>query len=298
MGRQYPVIEHADGAVTVLATSAEQAEAAAGDAIGPDFRTVSIERVRHGGLAGFFATELVRLTATPAADRCRPGAAGMATAEELVASLRLAAGGSFAERLSTELRHEGAAPPLVEPPPPAPAPGCPWSATGLRVLGVPDSVIDAALRHHPTDEIEWNAALLLALKPLCTLPPGDPAVMIGPACANLARHLKLVQLTAEELGDSVSSVAVPDVDVSELDRSARDRHIHLVIGGAWQHFVSVRPDIVSVAHPDGLIEAVRAAAAWGASLGWAVVDGDYVRIDPFMIIAHLRALLTTTPDTQ
>ncbi|MEZ5218338.1 MAG: hypothetical protein R2715_17570 [Ilumatobacteraceae bacterium] len=110
MSKSYPVIEHSGDRIVVLARSAEEAHGAAVEELGATCTVVSVERVRSGGLGGFFATELVRLVATSkhvataasiglAAPEQRP--ADFASAEALLSALP--SSGQFGSRLRAEL---------------------------------------------------------------------------------------------------------------------------------------------------------------------------------------------------
>src|SRR5689334_2091653 len=55
-----------DLSVTVEAPTAEEALAQIAAQLGDDARIVSAEKVQRGGLAGFFAKEMVQITARPA----------------------------------------------------------------------------------------------------------------------------------------------------------------------------------------------------------------------------------------
>lgn len=352
MAKHAPVIEHSGNTVTVVAPTAEEAMAVAGDAI-PGFRTTSIGKVRRGGLAGFFATEMVRLVAegpacldtTPApsvlgADLAPLGAGsgprtersrdvlGLATADDLIASLCGSGGpfargvdAPFADRLAAELHrslHEPSAPerptPVAEdlrgsdPDSPALSPRSPerptssprrpdaaagvWSAAGLEAVGLPSRLVAGVAAIGPQDEVTWNAALMLALRDHCgaPLPAGD--VMAGPAGAVLAAARHLTVVAAGELADREGAVAVLDADAATLAAGLDGRPLHLVVGGAWRHLATARPAVVSAASIDDLIDAVRVAVAWDAPLGWVHDGAGAVRIDPFLVAAHVRSLLS------
>lgn len=326
MGRtHYPIIErHADG-VTVTARNSVEAQQAANDTLGTDCTIVKVEKVQEGGIGGFFATELVRVTAKPL--QLSEMDAVLTSAEDLVSSLRTNAP-DFADRLLDQWRHETQGAPAPErtladvlaeraaAPEPAvvyaPAPAQPplslqpavvaaaptrslmdqrWSHHALRAMGIPDRVVDTALTQQPTTEAEWIVALMGALRGLCTGGPAMPTVMVGPSCANLARQLKLVSVAPEELVESISSVAVPHVTTRALATSLNNRLVHLVLGGAWQHLGGVPVHVVSAASATDLLEAMRVCVAWDASLGWYWTGERYERIDEFTIVSHIRAVL-------
>lgn len=423
----YPIIERLADEVIVTARSTVEAQQAAGDAMGGDCTIVTVERVREGGIGGFFSTELVRVTARPSRFQRahRELDAAMTSAEELVSSLRVASP-QFADRLMSELRqprvshHEvviapdavptaairtaaiptatiptatsptaaistaaisteaiviavrpseqdtGPAPAVVRPTcanddlysaanasldagftgeelrealaaavaataaepilfpggPPSVAAPMPtghrctpiasdemdrfpmiasrrnvpasdprWSHQTLRAIGLPDRIVDIAMLQHPAEGPQWIMALMAAFRTLCAPAPTGPTVLIGPSCANLARQLRLVSVGADELSDSFSSVAIPNVSTQIARSALNDRYVHLMVGGAWQHLASIRPDSVSAATDDDLLETVRLCCAWDATLGWTLVGDRYERIDEFTLVAHVRGIL-------
>jgi hypothetical protein len=365
--KTYPMIERQGTAVVVTAHSTVQAQQAAAEALGVDCTITHVERVQEGGLGGFFATELVRVTAQPVA--ASPAGrsqehdemdAVLASADDLVSSLR-ARVPHFADRLLSEWTQEAAEPvvsaslaslvtpvstPMIHfepqplhqssyaaspsvpsyipstpftqghtpvqlalhpvglaPVPPAPVhtPAAPvavqiaaaggWSAEALRSLGLPDRIVDAALEMNPTTEGQWIVALMSILRDYCGKQTVISTVMVGPTSADLARQIKLVTVVPEELVESVSSVALMDASAAVLAAGLNGRQVHLVVGGEWQHLVSVPAHIVSASSARDLMVAVRVAAAWDATLGWHRVGGRYERIDEFCIIEMLRTVL-------
>jgi len=389
--KTYPTIERHGAAVIVTAHSTVQAQQAAAEALGTDCTITHVERVQEGGLGGFFATELVRVTAhpvlAPAAQRAEHEEmdAVLASADDLVSSLR-ARVPQFADRLLAEWAQEPAmqaaqaahaaqvaqvaptsqmvrvAEPMVSeslatlvtpvstpvthydpqplnesmysagnqvpsyvphhsmhpivhpshlqqdvlaqvPPAPVHTPASPvaavhrtgaaggWSAEALRSLGLPDRIVDAALAKNPTTEGQWIVALMSILRDYCGKQSVISTVMVGPTSADLAKQLKLVTVEPEELAESISSVALTDSSASVLCAGLNGRQVHLVVGGEWQHFVSVPVHIVSASSSRDLMGAVRVAAAWGATLGWHRAGGRFERIDEFCIIDMVRTVL-------
>jgi hypothetical protein len=343
MARHAPVVEHAGNTVTVIAPTAEEAMALVGDA-GPGFRTTSIGKVRRGGLAGFFATEMVRIVAEAAeGDGGRQiaplGAAAplqLATADDLIASL-CGSDGPFAGRLAAGLQRSLHDPPATAPAEaPATAPVVPtptdsitpasanigagdfwhsepaprgltderaqrhrsaaagaWSAAALEAVGLPASLVGRIASVRPHDAVTWNAALMLAVRDWCgaDLPPG--AVLAGPACGDLAVALHIPLVDAADVADREGPVALPTASAAELCAAIGERAVHLVVGGAWRHLATVRPTTVSAATGADLVDAIRAAVAWDVPLGWVVDGGEATRIDPFVVAAHVRALLAS-----
>jgi hypothetical protein len=384
--RVYPLIESNGDSVTVTAYTTVEAQEAAATALGTDCTITHVERVQQGGLGGFFATELVRLTARPALTSTKATDdmdAVLASADELVSSLRTRVP-QFADRLFEEWEREldapadlvpqrvtaPPAPSMVEPmrtaaeptrrtpdlmrdiveadtswvssmfldeasddadddfllsavprlapairplvprepketisePAPVSAPALRmsptsapivdgWSEAALRALGVPDRIIEDAVALAPETEGQWIVALMSALRDYCGPVPMMSSVMVGPAAANLARQLKLVSVMSDELADSVSSVAFPNATVHDLSKGLHGRHVHLVVGGSWQHLVRVPANVVSAAGARDLLVALRTAAAWGAVLGWYWVGPRYERIDEFAVVELIRTAL-------
>jgi hypothetical protein len=101
--QQYPIIERHSEGVTVTARSSVEAQQAANDALGTDCTITSVEKVQEGGIGGFFATELVRMTAKPS--KLQEMDAVLTSAEDLVSSLRARAP-HFADRLLEEFCQE------------------------------------------------------------------------------------------------------------------------------------------------------------------------------------------------
>jgi hypothetical protein len=350
----YPTVErHANG-VTVIARSNVEAQEAASVALGTDCTITSVEKVREGGIGGFFATELVKITAKPSRlkDLDDEFDVVFASAEDLVSSLRSKAP-DFADRLLDEWRQESGltperpaaqlpardpepthlrpptpptaqwtldqrpyqltppslvdvAPPIHQHAPatqrpaafanPAPAPARRlvdqrWSHRALRAMGVPDRVVDMAMTVQPVTEGDWTVALMGALRHYCGRDISNPMVMVGSSCANLARQLRLVSVTPEDLIESVSSVAVPNITARAAASGLNGRLVHLVVGGSWQHLGGLEVQLVSAGSSADLLEALRVCVGWDAGLGWYWSGDRYDRLDEFAVVSHIRAML-------
>jgi hypothetical protein len=118
--------------------------------------------------------------------------------------------------------------------------------------------------------------------------------MCGPACRGLATELRVPLIDLAAAPEREGRMALPAATATDLARVG-DRPVHLVVGGAWRHLATVRPAIVSAATDDDLVDAVRVAVAWEVPLGWLGQRDGAVRIDPFVIAAHVRALLAVDP---
>jgi hypothetical protein len=320
----YPTVERHASGVTVIARSNVEAQDAASDALGTDCTITSVEKIREGGIGGFFATELVKVTAKPSRlkDLDEEFDAVFASAEDLVTSLRSKAP-DFADRLLDEWRqdswrapdptsaplsppslvdvvprvHQAASTPMSAPvSPPASAPprrlvDQRWSHRALRAMGVPDRLVDMALGVHPVTEGDWTVALMGALRHYCGRDLGNPMVMVGSSCANLARQLRLVSVAPEELIESVSSVAAPNISARAAAAGLNGRLVHLVVGGSWQHLGGLEAQMVSAGSPADLLDALRVCVAWDAGLGWYWSGDRYDRLDEFAVVSHIRTML-------
>ena len=368
MAQQYPIIEERAGGVVVLARTTVDAQQAAADALGGDCTITAVEKVHQGGIGGFFATELIQVTAVPSkrGSTDRELTAAMTSAEDLVSALRQRSP-QFADRLMNELgRSPSSAPiptiadqrmafverlssapahiapahiapvspcsshaaehvpgsPTVVPPTVVPALVAPstaavpviappgvaqsaargaitahssdtsrWSPRSLRALGVPDRIVDLATASQPIGEADWIVALMGAFKSICATRTIGPVIMVGPKCANLARQLRLVSISPDEVAESVSSVAAPNASSAAVLAGLNSRQVHLVVGGAWQHLSGVQPAIVSAASADDLLEAIRVCVAWDATLGWCWTGDHYERLEVFTVVSHIRSIL-------
>jgi hypothetical protein len=106
MKASYPRVTRDGQLAMIEARTMEEADLAAENACGPGWRTVYVQRVNKGGVAGFFSTEVIELVASPAARVTT----APAHAEDLLSALG-PDGGDFADRMMVELRAAEANPP-------------------------------------------------------------------------------------------------------------------------------------------------------------------------------------------
>ena len=181
---------------------------------------------------------------------------------------------------------------MAQPPQrPVPRPDSRWSHQSLRALGLPDRIVDTALVHQPSTESEWIVALMGAFAEISRRAPLGPTIMMGPACANLARQLKLVSVGTEELAESISSVAVPHVTAKVARFARNDRFVHLMVGGNWHHLSGIEAQVVDSGNqrrPAGSDPGVRRMERRAR----LVLGGSaYERLDQFTVVAHIRSIL-------
>ncbi|GIV00957.1 MAG: hypothetical protein KatS3mg014_2572 [Actinomycetota bacterium] len=301
--------EVAEGDLLVVeASSAEEALEAVTERLGPDARIVRAERVRRGGVAGFFAREMVQLTAARAADAAALARLGARAA-------RGAARGSFEERLEAALDApdgpavEVASPPAVEvASPEADAPGAAigstdravaglgsvaWSPDELVRLGLPYGLIEAVVRLSPRDDLGWVAAIAGWAARHCPPLPDGPALVIGPHADRLARALDLPLVRCPELPRNGGTVCVVSeegcADLAWLAKAQAGRFVHAVLGGSGSgRLREWHPKVVSWVEPEELAEALRWCAQDGAILGYGVLGGRIVRANPVDVALAVR----------
>ncbi len=262
--------------ITIEADTVEDALAEVAARLGPAARIVRADRVRRGGIAGFFAREVVEVVAVADRDPAGPDTEATPgdgdddvvspsggvdhTLERMLAAAEQA---SFAEVLGRTLVSgaEPAAAPAagaragvaVETPPRTAAgpsvpseavPGVHWDVGRLLEVGLPPSYLEALAGLDPADDLAHLSALARALAPLCgPIPPGRGR-MTGPRADRLA-----AALGAGPSGDWV----------------------HLVVGdeGAPTALTET-PTLVSWVSERGAVGAIRVAHLTGATLAYGM----------------------------
>ncbi len=270
--------------ITIEADTVESALAAVAERLGPGARIIAANRVRRGGLAGFFAREVVEVVAAPSDSETEPpaisapgdapsGTTPTGVDGALEQMLAAADEASFAEVLGRTLvatapnpsatPPEPPSPPLEPPrsdqadpvdpapstptPSPTPVPGVRWDVARLLEAGMPSSLVETLAGLDPTDDVAHLATLARALAPLCGPIPAGPGQLVGPRAARLA-------------------AAIPD-------RPSGD-WLHVVVGDDDAPAALTRtPTLVSWVSDLGAVAAIRIAVATGASLGYGMGSG-------------------------
>ncbi len=265
--------------ITIEADTVEDALAEVAARLGPAARIVRADRVRRGGIAGFFAREVVEVVAvadedptTPDTDPS-PGDAGDGAASRpggvdhaLERMLAAAEQASFAEVLGrTLVSGDGPAaapaagaragvavetPPRTAAEPSAPSeavPGVHWDVGRLLEMGLPSAYLEALAGLDPADDLAHLSALARALAPLCGPVPPGRGRMTGPRADRLA---------------------------AALGTGPSGDWIHLVVGdeGAPAALTET-PTVVSWVSERGAIGAIRVAHLTGATLGYGMSSG-------------------------
>ncbi len=262
--------------ITIEADSVEDALAEVAARLGPRARIVRADRVRRGGIAGFFAREVVEVVATaeeptatspPPGDDPAPETPTRGVDRALRQMMEAAEEASFAEVLGRTLV-AGASPgsgpesipprtttatiPGSRPDHGAPAdeptiPGVRWDVGRLLEAGLPPAVVESLAGLDPCDDLAHLTALATRLAPLCGPVPPGPGRLVGPRADRLA-----AALPSGPSGD----------------------WIHVVVGdeGAPAALTET-PTIVSWVSDHGVVGAIQLAHATGATLGYGMASG-------------------------
>jgi hypothetical protein len=244
--------------VTVEAATIEEALAQISVDLGPDARILSADRVRRGGIGGFFAKEVVEVRVEPVS---APGKGVNAAFDQLLAA--------------AETQHEApagdpgipAGTPPVSPAPPAATPtaasatfgagapvvtvgaGAPvvtvdWQAARVLEMGLPDVLAHTIGSLDPTDDLAHVNALAATFSGVCgPLPPGAG------------------RLVGERAGRLRAAVDIPE---------APDGYIHLVVGDELPDSLPGVPAVVSWVSDRGAARAISLALGTGARLGYGM----------------------------
>ena len=277
--------------ILIEADTIESALEALTERYGAEATIVSAERVRRGGVAGFFATEVVELVAIPpltgrhldekpadqviddTADRSLTGGVDSAFAQLLDAAeqadLGIAAPSTSVATLERPAPDETTAQQETPKPPvqrQAPVEGIRWDVPRLIEIGLPGSLIEDLMSLDPTDDLAHVEQLARSIAPLTGEMPAEPHRMIGTQDGRHSAH--------EEITD-------------------RSRPVHLVLAHGDQLDVTKPPPaIVSWAHDAAAPTAIAVAWQTGATLGWAgSSDGRIRRITPVDAALAVRRLL-------
>lgn len=301
-----------DGAVLVV--EEETAEAALeriSAELGPDARIVSAERVRRGGIAGFFAKEVVQLTA----ERPRRHEAAETLARMSAQAARTARSvASFSETLERAMTTDPAQVEVNTAPVPSvvraaagavgSVSGSPvtalgevdWSPDSLVRLGLPFALIERVAKLAPRDDLEWIEAIVHWLAPFAGPLPEGPFLLIGPRAGDLAAALGIPHARCPEVPAGSGSVAVSSdpgcPDLGWLAEVQAGRWVHAVVGGAcWESVLGLAPKAVSWVGADAVVPAVRACAREGLPFGYGTVGSSVVRARPIEVALAIRSLV-------
>ncbi len=310
--RPYPHEVVEGGVLVVEAPSAEEALATVTERLGADARIVSAERVRRGGIAGFFAREVVQLRAARASDAAALARLGAGAA---LGATRAGRAPTFARALEEALDGDGSTPPAMASesgsgpddgaaaPPPAPVEPATaglgrvaWSPDELVRIGLPYGLIESVVRLAPRDDLGWVGAIAGWVNRFCGPPPEGPALVVGPRADRLARALELPLVRCPQLPRNEGTVCVAFeegcTDLAWLARAQAGRFVHAVLGGAGSaRLRDWGPKVVSWVEPGCVVEALRWCSQDGAVLGYGIVGARLVPAGPVDVALAIRDLV-------
>lgn len=277
--------------ILIEADTIESALEALTEQYGSEATIVSAERVRRGGVAGFFATEVVELVAIPplAGRHVEEPRADETNDDPARGGLEGGVDSAFAQLLDAAEQTEmsiGARStdvavldrPVADEAPAAerapgrtadhgsPVEGIRWDVSRLIELGLPGSLIEQLMSLDPTDDLAHVEQLARSIAPLTGKLPAKPHEMIG---ARRGRHA---------------------LETGFTDRS---RPVHLVLAHGDQLDVTKPPPAI-VSWADDAAAPTAIAIAWqtGATLGWGGSnDGQVRRVTPVDAALAVRRLL-------
>ncbi|MGF1666982.1 MAG: hypothetical protein ACFCVC_12010 [Acidimicrobiia bacterium] len=227
--------------ITIEADTVEEALGRLSTELGPGARIVRADRVRKGGIAGFFAREVIEIEA----EAPEKGAGVAGAFDRLLAAAESA--------VPAADPHESAPSPVIARPTlPTPAPSTAppvmvtvdWDSARMLELGLPGVLVQAVASLDPTDDLGHLTALVAALAPVCGPLPTGPVRLIGDRAVRLR-------------------TAVP-VD------EALTGYLHLVVGDELPESLPGVPAVVSWVTDRGAPRAISLALGTGAKLGFGM----------------------------
>ncbi len=276
--------------ILIEADTIESALEALTEGYGSSATIVSAERVRRGGVAGFFAKEVVELVAVPPPSGRLSQAEGEVIDDRAAEAPTAGVDSAFAQLLGAAEQAESAGVrpstnvALLDHPEPsnpapadlhsAPAPnqtpaeGIRWDVPRLIEIGLPGSLIEGLMPLDPADDLAHVERLARSIAPLTGDLPAEPHCLIG---TRSGRHSAYTEI------------------------SDRSRPVHLVLAyGDELDVTKPPPAIVSWADDEAAPTAVAVAWQTGAILGWSMCwDGSLRRVTPVDAALAIRSLLET-----
>lgn len=273
--QQSPPVSETDTAnsLTIEAGSAESALEEVSRRLGPNAEIVNARKVHKGGIGGFFARELVQITARPRSGEPGPFGAALENA--------MNPGISDEERETVAAQTERSS--ADEPEPPAPRSssewrlngGALWSVTALARADLPTPVTQAVMGLDPRDDLGWVAAIAGAVAPLCRPLPSGPGILVGGAAGRMGAALQMEVVTPPELapyrGEFAAPVRSEQDDLDWLDTVRGERWLHLVVGeGNGPDLLDDEVLAVSWSGDHAIAPALRLASSLGLVLGFGM----------------------------
>lgn len=236
--------------VTIEADTVEEALARVTSELGPDATIVSAERVRRGGIAGFFAREVIELIAEPGgALPILEAPAPEAPAIVAPPAPEAPTGGveTAFQRLLAAAEEDTpvVARPVVRETPPTPTgPYVRWDAGRLLDLGLPERLVQQVADLEPAADLAHLGSLAGAFQDICGEVPNGPHTMLGARMDRLATATDLVN------GIGPLHVVLSDDPLPEM--------------------LPTVPAVVSWVTDEAAPRAIAMALGTGATLGWSM----------------------------
>jgi hypothetical protein len=226
--------------ITIEADTVEEALGRLSTEVGPGARIVRADRVRKGGIAGFFAREVIEIEA----EAPGKGAWVAGAFDRLLAAAESAAPTRTHDEPPTPVI---ARPTLVAPVQATTAPvmvTVDWDSARMLELGLPGVLVQAVASLDPTDDLGHLTALVGALAPVCGPLPTEPVRLIGDRAVRLR--------TAVPMEESLTG------------------YLHLVVGDELPESLPGVPTVVSWVTDRGAPRAISLALGTGARLGFGM----------------------------
>lgn len=299
--QQSPPVSEPDtnaNSLTIEAGSAESALEEITRRLGPNAEILEARKVHRGGIGGFFARELVQLTARPRVGEPGPFAAALDTAM----------------RPETPAKPEEAEPPLdsdpvpEETPPSTPTPfasdwrlsgGVDWSVTALLRADMPSVVTQAVMGLDPRDDLGWMAAIAGAVAPLCRPLPAGAGILVGAPAGRMGAALDIDVVTPPDMapysGEFAATITGGESDLAWLEMVRGDRWTHLVVGeGSGIDLLDDNVLAVSWSGDQAIAPALRMASSLGLVLGYGMgseLGAPAHRATPIDVALAVRKLM-------
>ncbi len=225
--------------ITIEANTVEEALGRLSTEVGPGARIVRADRVRKGGIAGFFAREVIEIEA----EAPEKGAGVAGAFDRLLAAAQSA--------VPPRTPQEPAMPVIARPTLAVPAAATEpvmvtvdWDSARMLELGLPGVLVQAVASLDPTDDLGHLTALVAALAPVCGPLPTGPVRLIGDRAVRLR--------TAVPMDEALTG------------------YLHLVVGDELPESLPGVPTVVSWVTDRGAPRAISLALGTGAKLGFGM----------------------------
>jgi hypothetical protein len=255
--------------------------------------------VQKGGIAGFFAKELVQITARPRHLEVPTGGEARAPFERVLEAALARDGEEALGAVMSAPAEPPAAPPQVAG---TPAPwrlsgSVDWSVAALSRHDLPWPIIDAVMDLDPRDDLGWIAAIAGAVAPWCRPLPAGASIMVGPSAGRLGRALGAEVVDPTMMAPYSGSFAAP-VSVSDRDwvyTVRGERWLNLVVDGRPSTLGLLGDEVLAVSWvgSKGIGPALRLASSMGLVLGYGM-DGRHgaaYRATPIDVALAVRDLV-------